>query len=108
MIRAHAAQNQCYFFDVNLAGSVGVGESLIAGPGGEVIYSAGKSREIIPLKLDLDYLRDVRRNGWQNLAQPLKSFRDSELTFPQYKDGHDSEALNALGEMRMPTRGEGR
>ncbi len=108
MVRAHAAQNQCYFFDVNLAGTVGVGESLIAGPGGEVIYSAGKGREIIPLKLDIDYLRDVRRNGWQNLAQPLKSLRDSQVTFPQNEDGYDSEALKALGELRMPTRGEGR
>ncbi len=108
MIRAHAAQNQCYFFDVNLADPIGVGESLIAGPGGEVIYQAGKGREIIPLKLDLDYLHDVRRNGWQNLGQPLKSFRDSQLKYPQYEEGHDSEALNALGELRMPTRGEGR
>ena len=108
MIRAHAAQNQCYFFDVNLADPVGVGESMIAGPGGEVIYHAGKGREIIPLKLDLNYLRDVRRNGWQNLGQPLKSFRDSQVTYPQYENGQESEALNSLGELRMPTRGEGR
>ncbi|MDH4054423.1 MAG: carbon-nitrogen hydrolase family protein [Gammaproteobacteria bacterium] len=108
MIRAHAAQNQCYFFDVNLAGTMGVGESLIAGPGGEVIYQAGKGREIIPLKLDLNYLHDVRRHGWQNLGQPLKSFRDSQLRFPQYENGHDAEALRALGELRMPTRDEGR
>lgn len=108
MIRAHAAQNQCYFFDVNLADTVGVGESLIAGPGGEVVYQAGKGREIIPLKIDLNYLRDVRRHGWQNLGQPLKSFRDSQLKFPQYEQGHDSDALKALGELRMPVRGEGR
>lgn len=37
MIRSHAAMNQCYFFDVNLAGPLGVGGSCIAGPGGEVI-----------------------------------------------------------------------
>lgn len=108
MIRAHAAQNQVYFFDVNLADPIGVGESLIAGPGGEVIYQAGKTREIIPLKLNLDYLHDVRRHGWQNLGQPLKSFRDSDLTFPQYENGHDSEALLKLGELRKPGRGEGR
>jgi predicted amidohydrolase len=106
MVRAHAAQNQCYFFDVNLAGPLGVGESLIAGPGGEVIYQAGKGREIIPLKLDLDYLREVRRNGWQNLGQPLKSFRDSDLSYPQHEDGGESDALNALGELRMPTKNE--
>jgi predicted amidohydrolase len=107
MIRAHAAQNQCYFFDVNLADPTGVGESLIAGPGGEVIYQAGKGREIIPLKLDLNYLRDVRSCGWQNLGQPLKSFRDSTISYPQYADGARSESLDALGELRMAKPGEG-
>jgi predicted amidohydrolase len=85
MIRAHAAQNQCYFVDCNLAGPLGVGESCIAGPGGEVVYQAGKGREIIPLKLDMDYLRETRANGWHNLGQPLKSFRDSTLAFPPYR-----------------------
>jgi hypothetical protein len=91
-----------YFFDVNLAGPMGVGQSCVAGPGGEVIYQAGKGREIISLKLDLDYLRDVRENGWQNLGQPLKSFRDSKVQFPQYSDGYDSAALRALGDLRKP------
>jgi predicted amidohydrolase len=107
MIRAHGAQNQVYFFDVNLAGPTGVGQSCIAGPGGEVIHQAGKGREIIPLKLDLNYLRDVRENGWHNLAQPLKSFRDSKVVFPPYSDGYDSAALRALGELRKPGRGMG-
>lgn len=104
MIRSHAATNQCYFFDVNLAGPLGRGQSCIAGPGGEVIYQAGKGREIIPLKIDLNYLREVRKNGWQNLGQPLKSFRDSQVQFPQYSAGYDSDALRALGEMRMPQK----
>lgn len=105
MVRAHAAQNQCYFVDINLAATIGMGESLVAGPGGEVLYHAGKGREIIPLKLDLDYVRDVRENGWQNLGQPLKSFRDSELSYPQYGDSRKSDALNALGALRMAPRG---
>jgi len=107
MIRAHGAMNQVYFFDVNLAGPLGVGQSCVAGPGGEVIHQAGKGREIIPLKLDLNYLRDVRKNGWQNLGQPLKSFRDSQLRFPQYSDGYDSASLRALGELRKPGRNNG-
>jgi len=82
IIRASAAMYQCYFFDVNLGPSVGCGQSLIAGPGGEVIYAAGDGREIIPLKFDLEYVREVRRNGWQNLGQPLKSFRDCEIEVP--------------------------
>jgi predicted amidohydrolase len=101
MIRAHAAMNQVYFFDVNVAGPLGVGQSCVAGPGGEVIYEADKGREIIPLKLDLDYLHDVRENGWQNLGQPLKSFRDSKVTFPQYSEGYASEPLRALGTLKM-------
>ena len=104
MVQAHAAQNQVYFFDVNLAGTVGVGESLVAGPGGEVVYQAGKGREIIPLKLNLDYLRDARRHGWQNLGQPLKSFRDSTLKYPQYENDEESGALRALGTLRLAAR----
>jgi predicted amidohydrolase len=108
MIRAHGAQNQVYFFDVNLAGPLGVGRSCVAGPGGEVIHQAGKIREIMPLKLDLEYVREVRRNGWQNLGQPLKSFRDSQVIFPQYTQGYDSEPLEELGELRMPGRPGGK
>jgi predicted amidohydrolase len=104
MVKAHSATNQCYFFDVNLAGPLGVGQSCIAGPGGEVIYQAGKGREIIPLKLDLDYVRDVRKNGWQHLGQPLKSFRDSEVVFPPYTEGYASPALEALGKLRIAGR----
>lgn len=106
MIRAHAAQNQVYFFDVNLSGPLGVGQSCIAGPGGEVIYQADRGREIIPLKLDFDYLRDVRRDGWQNLGQPLKSFRDSRVAFPPYSEGYASDALRALGPLAKATRPE--
>ena len=89
MIRAHGAMFQCYFFDVNVAGPLGVGKSLIAGPGGEVIHEAGKGREIIPLRLDIDYVRDVRENGWHGLGVPLKSFADSGLTYPQYQPAMD-------------------
>ena len=104
MIRAHAAQNQVYFLDVNVAGPLGVGQSCFAGPGGEVIYQAKNNREIIPIKIDLNYLRDVRADGWHNLGQPLKSFRDSKVKFPQYLDGHDSAALRALGPMHKPVK----
>lgn len=104
MVRAHGAQNQVYFFDVNLAGPLGVGQSCIAGPGGEVVYQAGKSREIMPLRLDLGYLRDVRHNGWQGLGQPLKSFRDSTLTYPAYENRTESQAWRELGELRAPKR----
>jgi hypothetical protein len=68
------------------------------------VYLAGKGREVIPLKLDLDYVRDVRRTGWNNLGQPLKSFRDSPLRFPPYEHGHSSPSLKALGPLQIATR----
>lgn len=108
MIRAHGAQNQVYFFDVNLAGPLGMGQSCIAGPGGEVMHQAGRAREIIPLKLDIGYLRDVRRNGWHNLGQPLKSFRDSCVRFAPYAEGHASAPLEALGPLSVPGRPDDR
>ena len=97
MVRASGAMYQCYFFDVNVAGPLGVGNSIVAGPGGEVVHEAGAGREIFPLRLDLDYVRDVRANGWQGLGQPLKSFRDSAVQFPPYTEGYGSDALQALG-----------
>lgn len=104
IVRASAAMHQCYFFDVNVAGPLGVGQSIVAGPGGEQIYKADRGREVFPLKLDLDYVRDVRENGWHHLCQSLKSFRDSTQKFPPYDDGQTSESLQALGPMRMAPR----
>lgn len=107
MVSAHAAMNQCYVVDVNLAGPVGVGQSCIAGPGGEVLHQAGKGKEIIPIRIDLNYLHEVRERGWHGLGQPLKSFRDSTLEFPQYAADSRSEWLDALGELDMPERRAG-
>lgn len=101
--RAHAAMNQCYFFSVNVANRLGNGESCVFGPGGELIYRAGKSREIIPVELDLEYVRRVRRTGWQGLGQPLKSLRDSKMDFtPQLSPAARSRALNHLGTLELP------
>lgn len=107
IIKASAGMFQCYVFDVNLSGPLGVGQSCIAGPGGELVYLAGKGREIIPLKLDLGYVRDVRSRGWNHLGQSLKSFRDSTLQFPPYQPGQRSAALDALGPIEMPGRSSG-
>ena len=101
MVRASGAMYQCYFFDVNCAGPLGVGQSIVAGPGGEIIHESGKGREIVPLRLDLDYVRDVRANGWQGLGQALKSFRDSKVRFPPYVDGYASDSLKSLGPIRL-------
>ena len=103
--RASAATNQCYFIDVNVAGDLGVGGSVICGPGGEVIHQAGNGREIIAVELDFAYLRRCRERGWQGLGQPLKSFRDNPVAYPAYNAARaDSAALSKLGPLERPQR----
>lgn len=101
--RASAATNQCYVVDINVAGNLGVGQSVICGPGGEVIHRAGSGREIIAFEIDLGYLRRCRERGWQGLGQPLKSFRDNPVTYPAYgAAAAPSEALSGLGPIALP------
>jgi predicted amidohydrolase len=105
--RANAAINQCYFVDVNLAGALGVGRSVVFGPGGDLVYEAGAGREVIALDVELDEVRRVRARGWNGLGQVLKSFRDSEVQFPLHADGEARQrALQALGALDMPRRGQ--
>ena len=99
--RASAAQNQCYFVDVNSAGHLANGRSAVYGPGGEVIYEAGSGRDVIAVELDLGHVRRVRERGWHGLGQTLKSFRDGPKTFPPYAGGR-SAALDALGPLVKP------
>lgn len=103
--RASAAQNQCYFVDINTAGHLGNGRSAVFGPGGEPVYEAGSGRDVIGLELDLGYVRRVRERGWHGLGQTLKSFRDGPPSFPPYREGASSPALAALGPLEKPRGG---
>ncbi|WP_088329878.1 carbon-nitrogen hydrolase family protein [Lacimicrobium sp. SS2-24] len=102
--RANAATNQCYMIDINGAGKLGNGRSIVAGPGGEVVYQAGETQEAIVVDVDFDYVRRVRESGWHSLGQPLKSFRDNPVVYPQYQQGAGSAALNALGPLQKPAK----
>ncbi|HSH40669.1 MAG TPA: carbon-nitrogen hydrolase family protein [Arenicellales bacterium] len=100
--RASAITNQCYFIDVNNCGEMAYGRSIAVGPEGEIIHQAGETAQIMPVTVDFDRVRDVRRNGIKGLGQPLKSFRDSRMSFPPYQSGATSPELHALGELNMP------
>jgi predicted amidohydrolase len=105
IVRASAATNQCYFVDVNVAGDLGFGRSVICGPGGEVIYQAAAGREVMAVEVDFGYLRRCRERGWQGLGQPLKSFRDNPVVYPAYNAARaTSESLSKLGPLELPGR----
>jgi predicted amidohydrolase len=102
LVRGTAAANQLYFMNINGAGRLAFGRSVVCGPGGEVIHQSGEGREIVAFEFDLDYVRRVRERGWNGLSQTLKSFRDSTTVFPPYQPGARSAALDALGPLQLP------
>ena len=105
MVRATAAQNQCFVLDVNGVADGGIGRSMFVGPAGDVLYEASTHTEDIPMEIDLDRVTRSREIGLRGLGQPLKSFRDRPFEFPHYAPGHRSEVLDALGPLRKPHRG---
>jgi len=105
MARASAAANQCYVINVNAGAPMGMGKSIVCGPGGEVIHQAGPGYEVFTIDLDFNYVARVRREGWQGLGQPLKSFRDNRMKFPAYQEGAASAYLTQLGDLtKRPTK----
>lgn len=103
--RANAIMNQCYFVDINNAGRLGNGRSIVVGPQGEVLHQAGQNQEIIPLTLDLGLVRETRVNGLKGLGQVLKSFRDTRINFPCYDPSAEpSPYLQSLGPLALRTR----
>jgi len=102
--RSNAATNQVYFFDINTAKPTSMGQSIVLGPGGEIIHQAGEAQETFVIEIDLQYLRRVRARGWQGLGQVLKSFRDNDIEYPQYQNqGQQPSALDRLGKLEMPS-----
>lgn len=105
IVQSHAALNQLYFLNLNTAGRMAVGQSVFAGPDGQIIHKAGMGREIIALEVDFGHVRRVRERGLHGLGQTLKSFRDNPIEFPPYKDAAGNPGAFAdLGPLQVPTR----
>ncbi len=102
--RANAATNQVYFININNAGELGYGQSIIVGPDGNVIHQASSNREIITVELDFKHVRRVRERGMHGLVQTLKSFRDAGVTYPVYQQGAGPGALSELGPLELPEK----
>jgi len=102
MVKATAAQQQCYYIDVNAGGQQGVGLSLIVGPDGEILHDALEGEEFMLVEVDFDRVRRCRKRGLKGLGQPIKSYRDdpkqhlSEVSDPDY--------LKELGDLEVPKK----
>lgn len=105
IVRATAAQNQCFVFGINGFGDCGNGRSIIVGPAGEILYQGHAAQEAIPLEIDFDRVRRSRERGLRGLGQQLKSFRDRRVEFPVYGPrGREWPFLNSLGPLVKPER----
>jgi predicted amidohydrolase len=101
--QSNAATNQVYFLNNNSAGRLAVGQTIFAGPDGQVIHQAGSGREIIALEMDFEHVRRVRERGLHGLCQTLKSFRDHAVDFPPYRNAQaDPGAFAELGPLAVP------
>jgi len=104
IVRASAATNQCYFFDINGLESGGSGRSIICGPDGRIIYQADSNEELIPIEINMDRVKRSRELGVLRLGQPLKSFRDHIGQFSIYQNGAKHAYLDSLGPLIKPSR----
>jgi predicted amidohydrolase len=106
IVRATAAQNQCFVFGINGFGDCGNGRSIIVGPAGEVLYQGQSAQEMIPFEIDFNRVRRSREVGLRGLGQQLKSFRDRTVEFPIYSgEGRSWPYLNSLGPLVKADRG---
>lgn len=111
MAQSTAVCNQSYVFAINGAGDIGNGKSIAVGPEGNVLFEAGSETEINPIEIDFKLVRRNRERGIFGLGQPLKSFRDNPVVFPQYQtpservdNQQNFNALDELGSLEIPAK----
>ncbi len=108
LAKANAACNQLYFVNINNAGRLGNGQSIVVGPDGNVIHQAPSTREIITVELDFNHVRRTRERGMHGLIQTLKGFRDANVTYPVYQPGAGPGAFRKLGALKLPEKPDGK
>lgn len=104
IVRASAAINQCYIFDINGLQSGGSGRSIVCGPDGRIIHQAQNAEEDIPIEINIERVKRSRELGVLRLGQPLKSFRDHIVDFDIYQKGQTHPYLESLGPLIKPTK----
>ena len=98
MVRATAAQQQCYYLDVNSVGEQGCGQSIACDPEGNVLHVSNNQEDIFIVEVDFDFVRNSRKNGIMGLGQNLKSYRDKPFS-SMIKEKRNEKYLESLGEL---------
>ena len=98
MVRATAAQQQCYYVDVNSVGEQGCGQSIACDPDGNVLHISGDQEDIFTVEVDFDFVRNSRKNGIMGLGQNLKSYRDNPFS-SMIEEKRNENYLESLGEL---------
>ena len=98
MVRATAAQQQCYYIDVNSVGEQGCGQSIACDPEGNVLHISNHFEDIFTVEVDFDFVRNSRKNGIMGLGQNLKSYRDNPFS-SMIKEKRNNNYLESLGEL---------
>ena len=96
MVRATAAQQQCYYLDVNSIGEQGCGQSIACDPEGNVLHASDDQEDIFTVEVDFDFVRNSRKNGIMGLGQNLKSYRDKPFS-SMIKEKRNNNYLESLG-----------
>lgn len=104
--RSNAAINQCYVAGINIGAPVGLGRSVICGPGGDIVHECGVGFEAIAVELDFDLVRRCRERGWHGLGQTLKSFRDTPIQYPFHASPAARRDALGLGPLSMPGKAD--
>ena len=98
MVRATAAQQQCYYIDVNSVGEQGCGQSIACDPEGNVLHISNHFEDIFTVEVDFDFVRNSRKNGIMGLGQNLKSYRDNPFS-SMIEEKRNENYLESLGEL---------
>lgn len=98
MVRATAAQQQCYYVDVNSVGEQGCGQSIACDPEGNVLHISNDLEDIFTVEVDFDFVRNSRKSGIMGLGQNLKSYRDNPFS-SMIEEKRNENYLESLGEL---------
>ncbi len=88
LARANAIVNQVFVASVNTAGPVGMGDSLLVGPEGDVLGALpGNDHGVLAHTIDLDEVARVRREGTAGTNRVWAQFTpdDAPLDLPLYQ-----------------------